>query len=68
MRHAQRVEQPVPVELAPVVALVEHPLRDVAGERDARALLARQLEEHPQLDGARVLHFVDEDVGEADAA
>jgi len=63
VRDAKAVEQRVPVELAAVVALVEHALGDVAGQRDA-GLLPRQLKQDAQLDRAGVLHLVDEHVGE----
>ena len=65
MRHAEPVDQRVPVELAAVVSVFEHALGDVPGQRDA-AVLARELEEHAQLNRARILHLVDEHVREPD--
>ncbi len=65
VRDPEVVEERIPVELSLFVALVDHPLSDVSGERDA-TLLAGELQEDAQLDRARVLHLVDEYVRQPD--
>ncbi len=66
-RHTELFEQLLPVELAAVVALFEHALRGVAGESDT-TFFGREIEQHAELDRARVLDLVDEHVGVANRA